>query len=331
MRKLASIQEISEIKPIPNADAIEAVRVNGWWVVSKKGEYSEGDRCVYFEVDSVLPIKPEYEFLRKSCYVNKDWVEGFRLKTIKLRKQVSQGLVVQVPDELKESPIGSDVTEHLEVTKWEPPIPANLAGQVKGNFPSFIRKTDQERLENCYEELKRTHHYEEFEATLKLDGSSCTIYIKDGVYGVCSRNLDLEMNDENKDNSFVKMALKWEDNIRGLGRNIAIQSELMGPGVQGNREKLKEHELFVFDVFDIDAHSYLGSAERLGIIKGIGLKHVPILDTCKPLLLDLDMIIKNSDVPSLSNKVAEGVVYKSIESPDVSFKVINHKFLLKEV
>src|SRR5260221_575643 len=95
MRKLASIQKVLDIQPIPNADAIEVVTINGWKVVSKKGEFKIGDLCVYFEIDSFLPIKPEFEFLRKSCYRKMaDGSEGFRLRTIKLRGQISQGLVL---------------------------------------------------------------------------------------------------------------------------------------------------------------------------------------------------------------------------------------------
>ena len=63
MRKLASIRRIAEIKPIDGADSIEAVRVDGWWVVSKKNEYNVNDLCVYFEIDSFLPVRPEFEFL----------------------------------------------------------------------------------------------------------------------------------------------------------------------------------------------------------------------------------------------------------------------------
>ena len=152
-RKLASIQRVAEVAPIVGADKIEKVRINGWWVVTKKGEFVVGDMCVYFEVDSILPIRPQYEFLRAGCYRKADWIangEGFRLRTVRLRQQLSQGLVIPIKDVWAELiPLefqeGVDVTEILGVTKWEPPVPTHLGGIARGNFPSFIRKTDQER------------------------------------------------------------------------------------------------------------------------------------------------------------------------------------------
>lgn len=172
MRKLATIRKIADIQPIEGADAIEVATVDGWKVVVKRGEFNVGDLCVYFEIDSVLPIRPEFEFLRKGCYVKKDWLiteqnptgEGFRLRTIKLLGQISQGLVIPletVPEKgitrafrfYDENGVhhrvvsheGEDVTDVIGVVKWDPPLPAQLSGRAKGNFPSFIPKTDQER------------------------------------------------------------------------------------------------------------------------------------------------------------------------------------------
>ena len=176
-RKLASIRKVSSIQPIEGADAIEIAVVDGWKVVTKKGEYVPGSLCIYCEIDSFLPIKEEFEFLRKSSYKKMGDQEGFRLRTIKLRGQVSQGLllplttfqsfgyrlspnllnenyaiepdrVVISPSDMIELSEGSDVTEVLGIVKYEPPIPAELSGKVKGNFPSFLRKTDEERVQN---------------------------------------------------------------------------------------------------------------------------------------------------------------------------------------
>lgn len=84
MRKLATIREIAEIKPIPDADRIEVARIDGWEVVvSKKDNFHVGDRVVYVEIDSKMPETPEYEFLKSRKYV---------VKTIVMRGQVSQGL-----------------------------------------------------------------------------------------------------------------------------------------------------------------------------------------------------------------------------------------------
>lgn len=171
-RKLATIQRIREIRPIEGADAIELAIINNWQVVvAKNVGHKVGDCVVYCEIDSFLPVREEFEFLRKSSFKKMGDQEGFRLKTIRLRGQISQGLVLPIsvlegPDEMKigisKQPWGdqlqlgpydnalvieegADVSEMLGIVKYEPPIPAQLAGKVKGYFPSFIRKTDEER------------------------------------------------------------------------------------------------------------------------------------------------------------------------------------------
>src|SRR5262249_31729418 len=95
MRKLAIIQTVNAVEPMPNADAIEKVGVLGWWVVVKKGEHRPGNKIVYCEIDSLLPERPEFEFLRASSFkpaqvdatVGTVLPAGFRIKTIKLRGQ----------------------------------------------------------------------------------------------------------------------------------------------------------------------------------------------------------------------------------------------------
>ena len=213
-RKLATIQKIREIRPIEGADAIELAIINNWQVVvAKNVGHKVGDWVVYCEIDSFLPIREEFEFLRKSSFKKMGDQEGFRLKTIRLRGQISQGLVLPIsvlegPDEMKigvsQQPWGDqlqlgpydnalvieegvDVSEILGIVKYEPPIPAQLAGKVKGYFPSFIRKTDEERVQNLTKEYEGWKA-QKFYVTEKLDGSSATFYLKDGVFGVCSRN-----------------------------------------------------------------------------------------------------------------------------------------------
>jgi len=355
MRKLASIRRVVEIKPIEGADAIEAIRVDGWWCVTKKGEFKVNDLCTYFEVDSFLPVRPEFEFLRKACFKStKHLGDGFRLKTIKLRGQVSQGLALPItilssfgdyykgivpPNHWSNGTIsvkyieGEDVTDFIGVKKWEAPLPAQLAGVARGNFPSFIRKTDQERIQNCYGDLVKTHKDVQFEATLKLDGSSMTVYLNDDKFGVCSRNLELK---ETEDNTFWKVArkLKLEEALRSYDRNIALQGELMGPGVQGNREQLPDHDFYLFDIWNIDKQCYLTPDEMSNILHdlkshGANIKSVPYINRSTPFDFTLDALIDMSDIKSINHPVAEGIVYRSM-TDGVSFKVINNKFLLQE-
>lgn len=336
MRKLASIRKIIDIQSIPNADAIEVVTVDGWECVSKKGEFKVGDLCVYFEVDSFLPVRPEFEFLRKGCFRSTTYLgDGFRLKTIRLRGQLSQGLVLPVSTFLftKEPEVDDDVTGLLGVQKWEVPISAQLAGICKSTFPSWIRKTDQERIQNLYNKYHEQYKDTVFTATMKLDGSSMTVYYKDGEVGVCSRNMDL-IEDDN--NTFWKTAKSYEllNALKLYGKNIALQGELMGPGVQGNREALFVHHFYVFNVWNIDEQRYMTEQEENSIwLKlvdcGSIIDVVPHLQHNFPFQLTLPELLKASEIESMFHDVAEGIVYQTLDRT-FSFKVINNQFLLGE-
>src|SRR5262245_45673709 len=207
MRKLASIPTVDAVEPIPNADAIERVRVLGWCVVAKKGEHKPGDKLVYCEIDSLLPERPEFEFLRPSSFKPAQTdaegsillPAGFRIKTVKLRGQVSQGicfpLSILPPGALTDE--GADVTDLLGIRKWEPPIPVGVGGKVKGGFPGFLPKTDETRVQVLEPVLQR-HRGKTFYATEKLDGTSFTAFLRQGEFGICSRNLWMDEADESK-------------------------------------------------------------------------------------------------------------------------------------
>ena len=342
-RKLVTIRKISEIRPIPDADSIELVIVDGWQCVAQKAmNYKVGDYVFYFEIDSFLPFsKPEFEFLRpKDGRITVfNGVEGHRLRTIKLRKQLSQGLLIPVPLDhigagfVDPDDTEADYSEYWGVQLYEKPLPEQLAGTVRSTFPSFIHKTDQERIQNMFNILQRrlsTNPDEEFEITLKLDGSSMTVYRRDDDYGVCSRNLSLK---ENDDNTFWRVAKKEGliEFLEKTGRNLALQGELMGEGVQGNMESLIGNYFFLFDIFDIDQGKYLLPAERMALIEGSGIRHAPVLKISKVNhFKSNDDFLKYAEGPSLCAKVREGVVFKSMTDPDFSFKVISNAFLLGE-
>ena len=139
-RKLASVVKIVDIQPIPNADAIVVAKVKGWNVVVKRDEFKVGDLAVYYEIDSFLPVRPQFEFLRKSSFKRMGSQEGFRLKTIKLRNQLSQGLLTPIPEGIIDPKEGDDLTEALDIVKYEPPIPAQLAGKIKGTSQVLFQK-----------------------------------------------------------------------------------------------------------------------------------------------------------------------------------------------
>jgi RNA ligase (TIGR02306 family) len=357
-RKLVTVRQINSIDPIPGADAIQVASVEGWKVVVKKGEFNIGDYCLYFEIDSFLPESdPRYAFLMKMGVREFEGAKGHKLRTVKLRGQISQGLVLPLgafPElmipEMKEHRVALrdfDFASILGIKKYEAPIPAELAGQVKGTFPSFIRKTDQERCQNLIDEIFWQNKESKYEVTTKLDGTSVTFYYFNGETGACSRNLELKINDENKDNSIVRMFIDsglqraLQFNGSALNSNIAIQGELMGPGIQGNREALKKHTFFIFDMQNLDTGEYLTPSQRRAFVNGMisgGLdqsfvQHVPVLHESVSLeklaITNVDELLAFAEGKSINNLVREGVVFKR-EDGKFSFKAISNTFLAKE-
>ena len=345
MRKLASIQKIKEIVSIEGADSIELAIVNGWQVVvGKNQELKPGDFVVYCEIDSFLPIVPEFEFLRKSSYKKMaDSSEGFRLKTAKFRGQISQGLIISLndaysvikkinPNNILVYSEGLDVTEILGILKYEPPVPACLAGISKGLFPGFIPKTDEERVQNLTESYSEWRKIKSgFYITEKLDGSSSTFYYRDGEFGVCSRNLELL---ESEDNTLWSVArkIKLEEKLARLGKNIALQGELIGEGIQGNPYKMKGQSIKFFNIFDIDKHEYYGLSLFLSTIENeLQLETVPVLEYNFNLPDTVGDLLKMAEGKSILNKEAEreGLVIRSTDRK-ISFKAISNKFLLNE-
>jgi RNA ligase (TIGR02306 family) len=326
-RKLASIRQIKSIEPIPGADRIEKLTIDGWQLVSEKGNFKPGDLCVYFEIDSYLPIDERFEFLRKCCYkeIRELGQEGFRLRTIKLRGQVSQGLALPLDKfpEIVNPKVGDDVTEVLKVRKYEPPLPVQLSGSAKGFFPSFIPKTDVERIQNLFpDEIDVNLRYE---VSIKLDGTSMTVYYKDGNTGVCSKNLELVKSE----NAYWQGAEKTLEVLNKLKRNLAIQGELIGPGIQKNREKLTKVEFYIYNIFDIDKQEYFTSEERLKFIEENELNSVPVIGYIEPERI-CTFVLEDfkywSIGKSLNSDCREGVVFKS---KNKQFKVINNEYLLK--
>jgi len=261
MRKLATIRKIKELLPIIGADRIELAIVDSWKVVVAKG-LNVGDKVVYCEIDSFLPIKPEFEFLRKSCYRKMaDGQEGFRLRTMHLKGVISQGLCIPIDElpQLINSQVGDDVSDILEIVKWDPPMPAELTGRYKGNFPSFLKKTHQERVQNLTNEYQEYIANEiKFYATEKLDGSSATFYLRDGEFGVCSRNVELK---EYVNDAFWRVArsLDIENKLKQLPYNACLQGELIGEGIQG---KKTIDELLLI----AEGKSVIGNVEREGLV-----------------------------------------------------------------
>jgi RNA ligase (TIGR02306 family) len=340
MRKLVTIQKISEVRPIPDAEFIELVVIKGWQCVAKKGEFKPGDLCVYFEVDSYLPIDVRYEFLRKTSYRNNDYMgEGFRVKTVKFRGEISQGLALPLSafPELSGSAQDDEVTEILKVKKWEMPEQASSAGVAVGDKPYGIPTTDETRIQSIPEFLEHFNGKPYYIST-KMDGTSCTVYIKDGKVGVCGRNDEYKEDTESCSMWAYVYKHNLKEKLMALGEDIAFQGEFCGAGIQKNRMKLYEPALYVFDVIKIadgDRLRKCGLDEILSYCEKLGIESVPIEETGDSFSYTLPELIERAKGKYASGLDKEGIVvrtreYGRVGNDKLSFKVINNDFLAKE-
>jgi RNA ligase (TIGR02306 family) len=330
-RKLVTVETISDIQPIPDADKICKAKVRNWWVIIGKDQFNVGDKCLYFEIDSLLPIDKFDESLSKynstRTMITEDGKEitGYRIRTVKMRGQISQGLILPYNGDEAH---GTDMTNALDVVKYDPYISNQKGAQLQsdngaeGLFPSFIPKTDEERIQNLDYYNDIDHNI--WEVSEKLDGTSFTAYRFENEFKVCSRNLILR---EDENSIYWKIAKKY--NMRELvPEGFAVQGEIVGPGIQSNPLKLKETELYLFNMYNINEGTYL---DRFNLS---GIKQVPFIEIISMEDTSIDDLINKVDgVKSKINPsvYAEGFVYKRFENGNkISFKIINNKFLLKE-
>jgi len=338
MRELATVQQIKAIHPIKDADFVELAQVMGWQCVVKKGEFQLGDYGVYFEIDSYLPLEGRYEFLRKSCYRNNDFMgEGLRIKTMRFRGELSQGLFLPLanfPEIAPNATVGDNVTELLNIRKWDIPEVAQAGTDTRmGHKPHGIPTTDEIRIQSA-EALLTALNGHAYYITTKMDGTSCTIYHKSGECGVCGRNYEYADDEHSSMWSFAHKRGVIEK-LKALGRNIAIQGEFCGGGIQKNKLRLKEPDLFVFDVVDLDNLRYLGLDEIKDIASKLGLEIAPVEEEGENFDYSLEQLLEKArgKYPSGVNK--EGIGGRSKENigkfnSRISFKAINNDFLLKE-
>jgi len=341
MRKLASIQKILDIQPIIGADAIEVATINGWQAVIKKNEFAVGDLVVYIEVDAWVPydLAP---FLSKSKEPREfNGVKGERLRTIRLRGQISQGLILPLSVlgerheifSIGENCVDVDVSEKLGVVKYDPPVSARLSGIARGNFPSSVPRTDEERIQNLTKNWDWISQFK-YEITEKLEGASMTVAMIDGEFNVCSRNLNLR---ETEGNTLWELARKYDIENKMLDAdydNIAIQGECVGPGVEGNHYGLKEADFYVYSIYDIEAGKYVDPVMRHAHCKNLGLKHVPVIAHQANLfdtlgISTIEQVLKFADGNSAVNpaKLREGIVLKRIDGQE-HFKAVSNEYLL---
>lgn len=337
MRNIARIVRIDDVGEHANAHSLDLVSIGGWQVVVKRGEYKAGDLAIFVEIDGWVPeeIAP---FLTRNVAKEFNGVKGNRLRTIKLRGELSQGLILPygILDQVTGNPfrfyeIDEDVSEILGIQKWEMPEGAQFAGQPRGNFPGWIQKTDQERIQNWSHKIKYWNDEGlEWTHQEKLEGSSMTVYVKDGVFGVCSRNIDLK---EDPNNTFWKIAIEQDlqfkvSNYFNEDCAVAVQGELIGPGIQGNIYGLEKHQ---FQVFDIQVNGkYLDEYSVFTHCNEMGLTMVPRLRGVT--FESAQDCLRIAEGKSALNPVVEreGVVFRCTTKPDLTFKAISNKYLLKQ-
>ena len=344
MRKLASVQKIIDITPIPNADSIELAKVLGWQCVVKKGEYKVNDLIIYFEVDSFLPIRPEFEFLRNTSYKNSDLLgEGFRLKTQKFRGELSQGLIMpistfpQIPNDVEE---GMEVTGLLNVRKWEMIEQAGSNRTMIGELPDSIPHTDETRIQNNPNILDEFSNIEYYIST-KLDGTSCSIGIDQNGFHVTGHTREYKDDGKStfynlvKEKGYVDRLAEFYNN-RGL-ETITIQGEYCGSGIQKNPLKLMKPDWFIFTI--IVNGKRVGLEDMLTICKELNMPTVPIeeVDNNLPIKYPtVEALLKRAEGNYNSGVRKEGIVirptipiYSNLLHTWLSMKVINNAYLLK--
>ena len=419
MRKLASLVEIDKILPIEGADKIEVATMvgKGWKVVVAKDEFKPGDLAVYFEIDSYLPADDErYAFLSERClrkFVSKSGQvirEGIKIKTIKLRGQVSQGLLIPVEKfigadkeiqyieeeatpyncvtedgkpiikneiegmsvcclfytkpahenedgtkvDAERVPVveGTDLTALLRVEHYDevkeslaPVTGSNpISADAMGKFPSdWIPKTDEERIQNLTDYFD-TMKGRKFEVTEKNDGTSVTMFYSPTIdaenpFGVCSRNLRLKP--ETADGAVplawqIAKKLDVEAKIKAANGSanteLAFQGELVGPGINKNRDGYKDFEWHIFKVYDIKAQKFLLPSETRFICKAVGLEHVPVIEEEKAVFdefTNVDDLLKYAEGKTAHGNEREGLVFKSVDEPYRTFKAVSNRYLIK--
>ncbi|MNL91225.1 RNA ligase [compost metagenome] len=330
MRKLASIQEITNVKAVENSDFLDVVTVLGWRVVVKRGTFKVGDRCIYFEIDSILPQIEEFKAV-PSIVTNK-----FILRTARLRGQLSQGLcwgLELLPE--GDYVIGDDVTELLGVQKYEKLIPVNMEGISAGFFPVEVKSPGEVRIQTEPGLLK------EFKGlrvarTIKYEGT-CACYNKiRGEKSVCNHTHKLI---EDEKNIYWRMAYKYKlMEILDKYDNISIQGEIIGPGIYGNPVGADEVELVIFRVIDLNT-SY--EYEPLELIAFCAENELQCMEMDLDVLFDYNTVEEVLDSAKLtyskSGFPVEGVVYvpmKRVYSEILChwlrMKVINNEYLLGE-
>ena len=361
-RKLASIRKVSNIRPLENADTLDVCSIDGWDVVIKKGIHKEGDLVVYIEVDSLLDENnPVFEFMRKY---------NFKVKSIKLRGQISQGMVLPLKEVFNDGTLdmammeeGDNVTEILNIKKFEleedkdevsftdTEVTVSFFDRIcdffngkfkksqvhgKEQFPSFVKKTKEERIQN---HPKKITPDKVFLVTEKLDGTSATyamkrerrLFRKDKFeFFVCSRNLRISPKSNGHYNKIAKIH-NMETVLKNIlqekdADTIYVQGEIVGNSIQGNKYNRERINFFAFTL-NIDGERY-----PIESLVWHDIETVPVIYSHLSFASGVEgalTLSKRTTSVEGSNSLAEGIVIRNAEDYNESYKVINPDFLIK--
>lgn len=366
-RKLVTIRRVKELQPIHNADRIKLAFIDGWKTVVKHDEFNVGDYGVYFEIDSLIPMEDErFEFIKTTKKM--DGVKGRYVRTIRLCGQLSQGLMLpiekvkEVADIVGDNPeafLNQDFAKELNVIKYEENLDTGTSSEKVCDYPFYVEKTGENRIQNVFEEYAENFKDVEFVPTLKMDGSSMTVcYVNNPVYftgragvdykedqteqiWVGSHGMVVRKPTAKKSNAYYEAynRTNLENTLpewcRKNGKQIAIQGELVGPKVQGNFEKFRENTFKAFYVYFIDegrratVEEFDVICEELGLQKVVTYPPIKIFQEVNSVEDILDMAEGSSE----NHPLREGLVFKSntlYNGRPISFKAIANSYLLKK-
>lgn len=335
-RLLASIQIISALDRHPNADRLQLATILGWQIVVRQEEVQVNQKVIFCEIDSLLPVNANWLPLAVKDRIVRDNIKDiFHVKTIKLRGEISQGLIVPLLSDMTDFDIDTNVAELLNITKYEPPT---LSGQYSlqqnkkiDDFPShLIKKSDEHRIQSKPKYLT-VFNNKPYYMSVKMDGTSVTYLIDPSTseFLVCSHNMKRDYPTNVKTCPYWQIAQKYEleDKLRAYPY-FAIQGEICGPNVQKNLSELKELQFFAFTLVNITTGQRSIFEEFINFCETINIPTVPIEErgnsfnytTVKELLAKARGMYKDT------NNAREGLVVRTIDSL-LSFKVINNDYL----
>lgn len=367
MRDLAYIAKIGKLNPIPDKDRIELATVAGWNVIVEKGKYAVGDLVIYCEYDTILPAgNPNFEFLRKRCYSK--LYDGFRIRNMSMAGVFSQGIVFPLdilPSENKKGSVykeGLNVAELLGVKKYDPQeleemellkkkkhskilkyfmknktfrkVWTSLHTKPKKGYPETVKKSDETNIQKVFEEFKENYNREKFYVSEKLEGQSSTFLLEKNKYRFLSHNIDVT---KAGNTNWKKVSDKnsIETKLRKYKKKhkieLAIQGEIVGPGVQKNIYGFSELQLFIFKITNVKTGEAFNFYKMKEIAGEIGIPLVPVLSTKKTLeeFNSIDEILEYSNGESLLKKGVkrEGLVFRSMENQSIGFKAKSPEYL----